>query len=105
MKQVVLTGIRKMALIKTSEPQLQFPGDYLVMPEFTCFGVTNMLHPVEAALIEPLSIGVYAVNLSQIFDKNVSVAIFGAGPIGLSILMKLLAVGINNVGVIEPLEY
>lgn len=80
-------------------------GDYLVMPEFTCFPVTDILDPVEAALIEPLSIGVYAVNLSQISDVNVSVAVFGSGPIGLSILMKLLADGITNVGVIEPLQY
>jgi len=33
------------------------------------------------------------------------VAIFGAGPIGLSILFKLLAEGVNNIGMVEPLEY
>jgi L-iditol 2-dehydrogenase len=80
-------------------------GEYIVMPSFTCFPVTGKMNPVQAALIEPFSIGVYAVKLAQIADKNSSAVIFGAGPIGLSILLKLLADGISNVGMIEPLEY
>lgn len=80
-------------------------SDFIVMPEFTCFPVTRELNPVQAALIEPLSIGVYAVNLADIKETNTTVGIFGVGPIGLSVLMKLHAEGIRNVGVIEPLEY
>lgn len=80
-------------------------AEYIVMPDFTCFSVTEKLNPVQAALIEPLSIGVYAVNMAGIVQNDSSVAIFGAGPIGLSILMKLKADGIHNAGVIEPLEY
>jgi L-iditol 2-dehydrogenase len=80
-------------------------AEYIVMPEFTCFPVTGKLNPVQAALVEPLSIGVYAVNLASLAGNSVSAAIFGAGPIGLSILMKLLADGIRRIGMIEPLEY
>ncbi len=80
-------------------------AEYIVMPEFTCFPVTGKLNPVQAALVEPLSIGVYAVNLASLAGNGVSAAIFGAGPIGLSILMKLLADGIWRIGMIEPLEY
>ncbi|AHW60923.1 L-iditol 2-dehydrogenase [Draconibacterium orientale] len=80
-------------------------AEYIVMPSFTCYPVTDKLNARQAALIEPLSIGVYAVNLAQIQKKETTVGIFGAGPIGLSILLKLLADNINNVGVIEPLEY
>lgn len=80
-------------------------ADYIVMPDFTCFPVSGKLNQVQAALIEPLTIGVYAVNLAQIKNENCSVGIFGAGPIGLSILMKLLADGITNIGMIEPLQY
>ena len=61
-------------------------SDFIVMPEFTCFPVTGELNPVQAALIEPLSIGVYAVNLADIKETN-TVGIFGAGPIGLSVLV------------------
>jgi L-iditol 2-dehydrogenase len=80
-------------------------ADYIVMPDFTCFPVTGKLNPAQAALIEPLTIGVYAVNLAQITNKKSAIGIFGAGPIGLSILMKLLADGVTNIGIIEPLEY
>lgn len=80
-------------------------SEFIVMPSFTCFPVTGKMDPVQAALIEPFSIGVYAVKLAGIADKNTSAVIFGAGPIGLSILLKLLADEISNVGMIEPLEY
>ncbi len=80
-------------------------GEYIVMPSFTCFPVTGKMNPVQAALIEPFSIGVYAVKLAEIIEKNTSSIIFGAGPIGLSILLKLLADGVSNVGMIEPLDY
>jgi L-iditol 2-dehydrogenase len=80
-------------------------SEYIVMPSFTCFPVSGKLNPVQAALIEPFTIGVYTVNLAELKQPDASAAIFGAGPIGLSVLLKLLADGITNVGVIEPLEY
>lgn len=80
-------------------------SDYIVLPDFTCFPVSGEMDAVNAALIEPLSIGVYAVNLAGITQNDISTAIFGAGPIGLSILMKLLADDITNIGMIEPLTY
>ncbi|SHE66731.1 L-iditol 2-dehydrogenase [Mariniphaga anaerophila] len=80
-------------------------SEYIVMPSFTCFPVTGKLNPVQAALIEPFTIGVYSVKLAEIKNRQTSVGIFGAGPIGLSILLKLLADEVTNVGMIEPLEY
>jgi L-iditol 2-dehydrogenase len=80
-------------------------SEYIVMPSFTCFPVTNKLNPVQAALIEPFTIGVYAVNVAQIERKDTSTVIFGAGPIGLSILLKLRAENVTNTGVVEPLGY
>lgn len=80
-------------------------ADYIVMPDFTCFPVTDKLNATQAALIEPLTIGVYTVNLAEIQNKEVAVGIFGAGPIGLSVLMKLMADGISNTFMVEPLEY
>jgi L-iditol 2-dehydrogenase len=80
-------------------------SEYIVMPSFTCFPVTGKMNAVQAALIEPFSIGVYAVKLAEIETTETSAVIFGAGPIGLSILLKLLADDIKNVGLVEPLEY
>ncbi|NLB27064.1 MAG: alcohol dehydrogenase catalytic domain-containing protein, partial [Bacteroidales bacterium] len=59
-------------------------SDYIVMPSFTCYPVTGKLNPVQAALIEPFTIGVYTVRQAQLPDTSVSTVIFGAGPIGLS---------------------
>jgi L-iditol 2-dehydrogenase len=75
------------------------------MPGFTCFPVTDLMDAEEAALLEPFTIGVYSVNMAKMTSPGSFVAIFGAGPIGLSILMKLMADSYNNVGVIEPLDY
>jgi len=80
-------------------------SEYIVMPDFTCFPVTGKMNSIQAALIEPLTIGVYAVKLSQIQNNTFSVGIFGAGPIGLSILFKLLADGVEDITIIEPLDY
>lgn len=79
--------------------------EYIVMPDFTCFPVTGKMNPVQAALIEPLTIGVYTVKLAQIQNKEIAVGIFGAGPIGLSVLFKLLADEITDITMIEPLNY
>jgi len=80
-------------------------SEYIIMPAFTCYPVTGKLNSVQAALIEPFSIGVYAVKKSSIHEKHSFVLIFGAGPIGLSILLMLNAQGNTDTGVIEPLDY
>lgn len=80
-------------------------SEYIVMPDFTCFPVTDKMNQIQAALIEPLTIGVYGVNLAKIENKKISAGIFGAGPIGLSIMFKLLADGVEDITIIEPLDY
>lgn len=79
--------------------------EYLVMPSFTCHRVTDIMDAEEAALIEPFSVGVYAVKLAALQAADSRIAILGAGPIGLSILMKLISDGFMNSGMIEPLNY
>lgn len=79
--------------------------EYLVMPAFTCYKVTDLMDAEEAALLEPFSIGVYSVRLADISTPDAQCAIFGAGPIGLSILLKLRASGFLNTGIVEPLNY
>ena len=80
-------------------------SEYIVMPDFTCFPVSGKLNADQAALIEPLSIGVYSVKQANLEGSKISAGIFGAGPIGLSILFKLLADGIKNITMVEPLDY
>ncbi len=79
--------------------------EYIVMPEFTCFALSPKFNPTTAALIEPLTIGTYSVELAQTDFSNKTVGIFGAGPIGLSVLMVLKTMDTSNILCFEPLEY
>jgi L-iditol 2-dehydrogenase len=87
-------------------------AEYIVMPESNCFVVPENVNEEQAALIEPMSIGYYAVSLAYRqagFIKNPieinSVAILGVGPIGLGVQLSLQAEGINNIYVTDKLNY
>lgn len=67
-------------------------SERLVMPEECCFPIPDHMSMADAALIEPLSIGVYAVQQS-IPMKGAKVGIFGMGPIGFSVMLPALAGG------------
>lgn len=84
----------------------QLPGslaEYIVMPAENCFPVGEMT-PEEAAFVEPLTIGYYTVQ----FLKNqpvTTLAILGAGPIGLSVLLAARAAGIRHILVSDLRDY
>jgi L-iditol 2-dehydrogenase len=87
-------------------------AEYIVMPESNCFVVPENVNEEQAALIEPMSIGYYAVSLAYRqagLVKNPkeikSAAILGVGPIGLGVQLSLLAAGINNIYVTDKLNY
>ncbi|MCP4259023.1 MAG: alcohol dehydrogenase catalytic domain-containing protein [Planctomycetes bacterium] len=65
-------------------------SEYLVMPEDCCFPTNGKITLEQAALCEPLSIGFYAVKRAGL-PENADVAILGAGPIGLSCLLNVIA--------------
>lgn len=73
----------------------QMPGclcEWLVMPEECCFPVPDGMSAELATLVEPLSIGLYAVQLAALKPGQPHVAaILGCGPIGLSVLHGLRA--------------
>lgn len=61
-------------------------SQYLIMPESSCYPLTDNVNLEEAAVSEPLSIGIYTVRQSiDLTDR--SAAILGFGPIGLSVLL------------------
>ena len=72
----------------------QAPGavaDYRVVPAENCLPIPESMTLDQAALIEPLSIGLYAVRLAGV-GPAARVAILGCGPIGLSVLLSAKAV-------------
>lgn len=78
-------------------------SELLVMPEECCFPVPETMTFADAALIEPLSIGVYAVRQS-IPMQGAKVGILGMGPIGFSVMLPALAAGAAAVYVTDRIE-
>lgn len=77
--------------------------EYIVMPETSCVKISNNLNLDDAALSEPLAIGVYAVKQS-IPMKNKKIGILGFGPIGMSVLIPALAQGAEKAYVSDKLS-
>jgi len=65
-------------------------SERLVMPAACCSAVPDSLDDDEAAVVEPLSIGVYAAQMARI-SPGARVGIIGSGPIGLCTLLAIQA--------------
>jgi L-iditol 2-dehydrogenase len=77
--------------------------EYIVMPEGSCFPIPDSMTFTEAAISEPLAIGLYAVNQS-IPLKDTTVGIMGFGPIGMSVLLSAQAKGATKIIVTDLVE-
>lgn len=66
--------------------------EYIVMPENSCFPIPKSMTYTEAAISEPLAIGLYAVNQSVSLSGK-TIGILGFGPIGMSVLLSAKAKG------------
>jgi L-iditol 2-dehydrogenase len=78
-------------------------AEYLVMPEECCYPIPSTLSFDEAAIVEPLSIGLYALSLS-IPLPGAAIGILGSGPIGLSVLLPARAHGVRRVYMTDKIE-
>ena len=67
-------------------------SEYIVMPRKSCFKIKDSMTLDQAALSEPLAIGVYAVKQS-IPMEGAKIGILGSGPIGLSVMLAAKAQG------------
>lgn len=61
-------------------------ADFHVLPAENCVPIPASMTLEEAALVEPLSIGLYAVRLASL-RPGMRAAVFGCGPIGLSVML------------------
>jgi L-iditol 2-dehydrogenase len=93
--------------------RLHFCGNYpdggslcqwMPMPARSCFPVPKALDDVEAALLEPLGVAIHAADLAEIKVAN-SVAILGAGPIGLLILQVVRLAGAAAIFVTDKFPW
>jgi L-iditol 2-dehydrogenase len=78
-------------------------SEFIVMPQECCFTIPDSMSYEEAAISEPLAIGVYAVQQSvPMVGKRIG--ILGSGPIGLSVLLPALAQGAEKAYVTDKID-
>ncbi len=69
---------------------------FQVMPEECCIPIPDDMTLTEAAMMEPLGVGLHAVRLARL-NLGETVAIFGSGPIGLCTLLAARVAGAGRV--------
>lgn len=78
-------------------------SEFLVMPQETCFKIPPKMTHVQSALVEPLSIGMYAVDFLKHAHAE-CIAILGNGPIGMCVLLSAKAAGIEHIFVTDKID-
>lgn len=78
--------------------------EFLTVPSGTCFPVPDSIDDTTAALLEPLGIAIHAVDLAHLKAGD-SVAIVGAGTIGLCCLQVARFAGASIVFVTDRLSW
>lgn len=76
-------------------------AEYVALPPAVLHAVPDVVDPRTAALAEPLAVAVHAVALSGM-EAGDTVAVYGAGPIGLLTAMVARHEGAKTVVVSEP---
>jgi L-iditol 2-dehydrogenase len=78
--------------------------EYMLMPAHTCFPVSDRIDDAGAALLEPLGIALHAIDLAKLHVAD-SVAILGAGPIGLLCLQVAKLAGAAPIYVVDQFPW
>jgi L-iditol 2-dehydrogenase len=76
---------------------------YILMPQENCYPIPENMTLEQAVLVEPLSIGLYALELLEKFPVD-KACILGSGSIGLSVLLGLKAAGVRKVYVTDKIN-
>ena len=79
-------------------------AEYTVMPAENCFRLPEGFGPIEGAMLEPLGIAIHTVDLAHLRTGQ-TVAVIGAGPIGLLIAAVAKAAGATQILMTEPLAH
>jgi len=79
-------------------------SEFIVMPQECCFPLKPGMTFEQGVLVEPLSIGIYAVKLMNNPNAE-SIAILGTGPIGLSVLLAARDSGIASIYVTDKIDF
>ena len=75
-------------------------AEYIRMPAENCFPLPEDVTPVEGAMLEPLGVAIHTVDLAHL-RVGETVAVLGAGPIG---LLTAAVARLNGAGVVYMTE-
>lgn len=78
-------------------------SEKIIIPDHCCFPLPDHLSNERASLAEPLSISIWAVDLSGI-KPNSNIAILGSGPIGMCVLLYARHLGVKNIYVSDKID-
>ncbi len=76
-------------------------GQYVLVGERECVKLPDSIDAARGALVEPLAVGLYAVERARI-GVGETVAVLGAGPIGLAAILWVRAMGVGDIVVSDP---
>ncbi|MBN2392251.1 MAG: alcohol dehydrogenase catalytic domain-containing protein [Anaerolineae bacterium] len=79
-------------------------AEYAVMPAENCFPLPEGFSPNDGALLEPLGIAIHTVDLAHL-KVGQTIAILGAGPVGLMTAAVAKAAGAGMIYMTEPLAH
>jgi 2-desacetyl-2-hydroxyethyl bacteriochlorophyllide A dehydrogenase len=79
-------------------------GEYIVVPEHTVIRLPEGVSFEQGALIEPLAVGVHAVRQAKV-GLGDKVAVLGAGPIGLALMLAAKASGATRTFITDVSDY
>jgi len=79
-------------------------SEYIIMPETSCYPIPDHMSFDQAALSEPLSIGIYSLQLYGSPLNGKSVGILGCGPIGMSVLLPARTQGAERIYVTDKIN-
>ncbi|MEM7029037.1 MAG: alcohol dehydrogenase catalytic domain-containing protein [Chloroflexota bacterium] len=77
---------------------------YILVPGHTCFPIPDHIDDAGAALLEPLGVAIHAIDLAKIRVAN-SVAILGAGAIGLYLLQLAKLSGAEPIFISDKFDW
>ena len=81
-----------------------FYREFVDLPAVNLFGIPKSMSMPVASLVEPLAVALHSMQFAAIAIGE-TVAVFGAGPIGLLTVASLKAAGASRIFVVEPVAH
>jgi L-iditol 2-dehydrogenase len=78
-------------------------SEFIVMPAKSCIPINDNMTFDQAALSEPLAIGMYSVHLAQSV-KGRKIGVLGSGPIGISVMLSAKAAGCEKIYMTDKID-